>query len=137
MKKDRIPMDGSDEMSSNPFAELDSDELKLVARPPSPPPADTPPADTPPVTNKLPNLGRVEVRRETSGRAGKAVTTIRAFRAGTSQRERSDLLRELKKKLAVGGSMRRDGGLEIQGDQRDRVIAILEEKGYRPVKAGG
>ncbi|MFP6900489.1 MAG: translation initiation factor [Opitutales bacterium] len=132
MKKERIPMDGADEMSNNPFVELDPDELKLVQKTPSPPPA-----DVPPVTAKLPNLGRVEVRRETSGRAGKAVTTIRAFRAGTSQRERGDLLRELKKKLAVGGSMRPDGGLEIQGDQRDRVTVILEGKGYRPVQAGG
>ena len=132
MKKDRIPTGGSEEMGSNPFAEIDSDELELAARPPS-----VPSSDAPAAPSKLPNLGRVEVRRETSGRAGKAVTTIRAFRAGTSQRQRNDLLRELKKKLAVGGSMRSDGGLEIQGDQRDRLTAILEEKGYRPVQAGG
>ena len=132
MKKDRIPTDGSEEISNNPFAEIDPDELELAAKPPAPQST-----DVPALPSKLPNLGRVEVRRETSGRAGKAVTTIRAFRVGTSQRQRNDLLRELKKKLAVGGSMRSDGGLEIQGDQRDRVTAILEEKGYRPVQAGG
>ena len=132
MKKNRVSMDGGDaELTGNAFAGLDSDNFSPGPKPPAKS------VSQKSATRKLPNLGRVEVRRETSGRAGKAVTTIRAFRAGTSKAQRNDLLRELKKTLAVGGSMRSDGGLEIQGDQRDRVTAMLEGKGYRPVQAGG
>ena len=133
MKKDRVSIDGdSGALSDTAFAGLDSGDFAAV-------PTKSSRASVPekPKNRKIPNLGRVEVRRETSGRAGKAVTTIRDFRAGSSKAARSDLLRELKKKLAVGGFLRPDGGLEIQGDHRERVTNILSEKGYRPVQAGG
>ncbi len=131
MKKNRISTEGGDgELGESPFAGLDSSGLSAPTPLPQPVPAK-------PTAKEGPNLGRVEVRRETSGRAGKAVTTIRAFRAGASKAARSDLLRELKKTLAVGGFLRSDGGLEVQGDHRQRVTEILLEKGYRPVQAGG
>ena len=31
----------------------------------------------------------------------------------------------------------RNGGLEIQGDQREKIATILTEVGFRPVFAGG
>jgi predicted translation initiation factor SUI1 len=133
MKKDRISIDGdSSALSDSPFAELDPGNFTTAL-----PTASSKPVPVKPAKPKTPDLGRVEVRRETSGRAGKAVTTIRAFRAGSSKAARSDLLRELKKKLAVGGFLRPDGGLEIQGDHRESVTTMLSEKGYRPVQAGG
>ena len=132
MKKKRVSMEGGGaEWGDSPFTELDSGGLASPGKPVDPPVPEKPQAP------KAPDLGRVEVRRETSGRAGKAVTTIREFRAGTSKVQRNDLLRELKKSLAVGGFLRSDGGLEVQGDHRERVTAILSEKGYRPVQAGG
>ncbi len=132
MKKNRVPVEGgAGEWTESAFGGLDSDNFSAGPKPS----AKSVPEKS--AIRKLPNLGRVEVRRETSGRAGKAVTTIRAFRAGTSKAQRNDLLRELKKTLAVGGFLRPDGGLEIQGDHRERLTAILLEKGYRPVQAGG
>ncbi len=132
MKKKRVPMEGGDAAwSDSPFSGIDSSGLASPAKPIRKLAPEKPPVP------KVPNLGRVEVRRETSGRAGKAVTTIREFRAGTSKAQRNDLLRELKKGLAVGGFLRSDGGLEVQGDHRERVTTILVEKGYQPVQAGG
>lgn len=132
MTKNRIPMEGGDgNWGNSPFSGLEGSELS------SPPPPAPQPVAKQTEKSKGPNLGRVEVRRETSGRAGKAVTTIREFRAGSSKASRTELLREFKKKLAVGGFLRPDGGLEIQGDHREIVTKTLLEKGYQPVQAGG
>ncbi|CAA9478823.1 MAG: Translation initiation factor SUI1-related protein [uncultured Solirubrobacteraceae bacterium] len=78
--------------------------------------------------------GRVRVRRETAGRRGKAVTTISDVPLG------DDGLRELagrlKKRCGVGGSAK-DGRIELQGDHRDTVVALLRADGYDVVLAGG
>ena len=78
--------------------------------------------------------GRVKVRRETSGRRGKAVTTIAGVPLG------DDGLRELagrlKKRCGVGGAVK-DGVIELQGDHRDAVVALLRADGYDVVLAGG
>jgi translation initiation factor 1 len=78
--------------------------------------------------------GRVQVRRETSGRRGKAVTTIAGVPLG------DDGLRELagrlKKRCGVGGSMK-GGVIELQGDHRDVVMEVLRAAGYDAVRAGG
>ncbi len=78
--------------------------------------------------------GRVKVRRETSGRRGKAVTTIAGVPLG------DDALRELagrlKKRCGVGGSVK-DGVIELQGDHRDVVVETLRGEGYDVVLAGG
>ena len=78
--------------------------------------------------------GRVKVRRETSGRRGKAVTTV----AGVPVDD--DGLRELagrlKKRCGVGGSVK-DGVIELQGDHRDAVSEALRAEGYDVVLAGG
>jgi translation initiation factor 1 len=78
--------------------------------------------------------GRVKVRRETSGRRGKAVTTV----AGVPLDD--DGLRELagrlKKRCGVGGSVK-DGVIELQGDHRDVVVEVLRGDGYDAVLAGG
>ena len=78
--------------------------------------------------------GRVKVRRETSGRRGKAVTTV----AGVPLPD--DGLRELagrlKKRCGVGGSVK-DGVIELQGDHRDVVVELLRGEGFDVVLAGG
>jgi translation initiation factor 1 len=78
--------------------------------------------------------GRVKVRRETSGRRGKAVTTVSDVPLG------DDGLRELagrlKKRCGVGGSVK-DGVIELQGDHRDAVAEVLRAAGYDVVLAGG
>ena len=78
--------------------------------------------------------GRVKVRRETSGRRGKAVTTV----AGVPLDDDGlrDLAGRLKKRCGVGGSVK-DGVIELQGDHRDTVVEALKAKGYDVKLAGG
>jgi translation initiation factor 1 len=78
--------------------------------------------------------GRVKVRRETAGRRGKAVTTVSGVPLDdTGLRE---LAGRLKKRCGVGGSAK-DGVIELQGDHRDAVVALLRADGYDVVLAGG
>jgi len=46
------------------------------------------------------------------------------------------LSQELKRACGAGGTVV-EGGIEIQGDQRETVARILSEAGFRPVFAGG
>ncbi|HEY4277263.1 MAG TPA: stress response translation initiation inhibitor YciH [Conexibacter sp.] len=78
--------------------------------------------------------GRVKVRRETSGRRGKTVTTVTDVPLG------DDALRELagklKKRCGVGGSAKA-GVIELQGDHRETVLDVLKSEGFDAVIAGG
>jgi translation initiation factor 1 len=78
--------------------------------------------------------GRVRVRRETSGRRGKAVTTVSGVPAGDD--ELKALAGRLKKRCGVGGSVK-DGVIELQGDHRDVVVEMLRADGHDVVLAGG
>ncbi|MDO8185257.1 stress response translation initiation inhibitor YciH [Conexibacter sp. JD483] len=78
--------------------------------------------------------GRVKVRRETSGRRGKTVTTITNVPLGDDALR--DLAARLKKRCGVGGSAK-DGVIELQGDHRDAVMDVLRADGFDAVLAGG
>jgi len=78
--------------------------------------------------------GIVRIRRETSGRKGKGVTTLTGI--AKPEKELKDLLKQLKKVCGTGGSVK-DGVLEIQGDHRDKLKAVLEKQGYTVKLAGG
>ena len=64
---------------------------------------------------------------------GKPTTIVRNFIGSTSDLEL--LGKELKTKCGVGGTVK-DGYILIQGDQREKVMKILAEKGYKARKAG-
>ena len=74
--------------------------------------------------------GVVRVSRTSSGRRGKTVTLISGLPAG----DLAAVAQELKRVCGSGGAVK-DGVVEIQGDQRARVIAHLE--GHYRVKAAG
>ena len=78
--------------------------------------------------------GRVKVRRETSGRRGKAVTTVSGVPLDDAGLR--ELAGKLKKRCGVGGSAK-DGLIELQGDHRDVVVEVLRAAGYDVVLAGG
>ncbi|AMX04120.1 stress response translation initiation inhibitor YciH [Microbulbifer thermotolerans] len=78
--------------------------------------------------------GVVRIQRETKGRKGKGVTCVRGL--GGTDAELKLLLAELKKRCGCGGALK-DGVIEIQGDKRSEVKALLEAKGFTVKMAGG
>jgi translation initiation factor 1 len=76
----------------------------------------------------------VRVRLERKGRGGKTVSIIEGILSPKIGKEA--LLKHLKNKLGSGGTIQGDL-LEIQGDQRDRLVEVLNELGYKAKKAGG
>jgi len=75
--------------------------------------------------------GVVRVGRTSSGRRGKTVTLVTGLPAGHVE----GVAKELKKLCGSGGAVK-DGVVEIQGDQRARIIAHLEGR-YRVKATGG
>ena len=78
--------------------------------------------------------GVVRIRRETSGRKGKGVTTISGI--PLSNEELKTLAKTLKKRCGTGGAVK-DGIIEIQGDHRDVLRQTLSALGYQVKLAGG
>lgn len=78
--------------------------------------------------------GNVKIRRETKGRKGKGVSIVSGL--PLDQEELKKLAKELKQKLSSGGNIK-DDEIEFQGDQRARLKALLEERGYTVKLAGG
>ena len=77
--------------------------------------------------------GVVRIRRETSGRKGKGVTTISGI--PLSNEELKTLAKTLKKRCGTGGAVK-DGIIEIQGDHRDVLRQTLSALGYQVKLAG-
>lgn len=81
-----------------------------------------------------PGDGTVRVLRETKGRGGKAVTVVRG--APVDAAGLVKLGQELKAACGSGGTVK-DGAIEVQGDHVPKVIALLEQRGWRVKRAGG
>ncbi|EKO3399752.1 stress response translation initiation inhibitor YciH [Vibrio fluvialis] len=78
--------------------------------------------------------GIVRIHKETKGRKGKGVCIIKGLDLDDAPLKL--LAAELKKVCGCGGSVK-DGEIEIQGDMRDKIKAILEKKGFKVKLAGG
>lgn len=67
-------------------------------------------------------------------RKGKPITILDGYTGAES--DFKILAKELKTKLSVGGTFK-DGSIIIQGDYRDRIMKILQEKGFKVKRVGG
>ena len=71
---------------------------------------------------------------EKKGRNGKPVTLIEGFE-GTEE-ELKQISKKIKTTLGIGGSQK-DGIIEIQRDNRDKIMKILQDMGYKTKRVGG
>lgn len=94
----------------------------------------TPNTERPPTKEASKKQITLKVGRETAGRRGKGVTTV--FDMPFSEAIVLDLAAKLKQRCGTGGTVK-DGRIEIQGDQRERIVAELEKLGYKVKRAGG
>lgn len=78
--------------------------------------------------------GIVRLHRESKGRGGKGVTLIKGI--PLAEAELKKLSKELKQVCGTGGTVK-DGIIEIQGEQRDKLKIALEKKGFTVKISGG
>ncbi len=76
----------------------------------------------------------VRVWLEKAGRGGKIVSVIKGVMTPPSGKEA--LVKLLKTRLGTGGAVKGED-VEIQGDHREKIVAILNELGYKAKSAGG
>lgn len=67
-------------------------------------------------------------------RKGKPITILEGYTGATS--DFKILAKEIKTKLSVGGSCK-NNTIIIQGDYRNQIMEMLEEKGFKTKRVGG
>jgi translation initiation factor 1 len=115
-KKQRIATDAAPALQTNPFATLAIEGR--VSQPGG--------TGVPPVTNRsTPKTNeRLLLRRSTAHRGGKTVLILDGFSPAWSDDQLESLLHELKKSLGCGGQV------ELQGELADRLIPLLDSRGF-------
>ena len=79
-------------------------------------------------------LQKVRVQLYSKLKGGKSLSRIYGLEANQITLE--ELCKFIKQKCGLGGSVK-DGEILIQGDQVDKIIKILVEKGYKNTKRSG
>ena len=76
----------------------------------------------------------IYLHRESSGRGGKPVTSVKNLVLSTE--DLRALAKILKQECGTGGTIK-DGVIEIQGEQREKIADLLRKLGYKVKVAGG
>lgn len=87
-----------------------------------------------PKTERPKGDGIVRIQRQVSGRKGKGVSVISGL--DLDDNALNSLASELKKRCGTGGAVK-NGTIEIQGDNRDLLKQLLEQKGFSVKLSGG
>ncbi|WP_440053585.1 stress response translation initiation inhibitor YciH [Pseudoalteromonas sp. T1lg65] len=85
-------------------------------------------------TSKVFKDGAIRIERQTKGRKGKGVMLVVGI--DSEQHDLKKLAKTLKSKMGQGGAIK-DGVIEIQGDDRDKLKSLLESSGFKVKIAGG
>lgn len=148
--ENKIPIQGGHSLGQNPFAALSGVSLPSFAKasvfakatadksegaPSAPPSSAGGGAPAPRQDVPAKSRGRVDLKRTTAGRGGKTVTIVTGF-MGIGLPEKESLCKKMRNACGCGGTVK-DGDIEIQGDQREKIAQILSAAGFRPVFAGG
>jgi translation initiation factor 1 len=86
------------------------------------------------ITNKLFKDGSVHIERQTKGRKGKGVMLVVGI--DSQAHDLKKLAKSIKSKMGQGGAVK-EGVIEVQGDDRDKLKAILEGLKFKVKIAGG
>jgi len=78
--------------------------------------------------------GNVLISLETKGRKGKGVTIVKGL--PITEDELKVLAKRLKAQCGTGGAVK-NGQIEIQGDNRQKLKDLLEKEGYKSKFSGG
>ncbi|CAH9066382.1 putative protein YciH [Pseudoalteromonas holothuriae] len=78
--------------------------------------------------------GFIRIERQTKGRKGKGVMLVVGI--DSQQHDLKKLAKTLKSKMGQGGALK-DGIIEIQGDDRQKLKQILEALKFKVKIAGG
>lgn len=81
-----------------------------------------------------PNQQTAYLHRDSKGRGGKGVTLIKNL--VLAEDDLSALAKRIKRDLGTGGTVK-DGVIEIQGSNRERIAEALTKLGYKVKMAGG
>ena len=76
----------------------------------------------------------IALHRESKGRGGKGVTVLRGLRL--SEADLAALAKTLKQALGVGGTVK-NGVIEIQSQDREKLAEVLRTLGHKVKLAGG
>ncbi len=88
----------------------------------------------PTVKSLPPNQQMAYLHRDSKGRGGKGVTLIKNL--VLSEGDMSALAKKIKQACGLGGTVK-DGVIEIQGENRERIAEVLVKLGYKVKIAGG
>ncbi len=74
------------------------------------------------------------LHRDSKGRGGKGVTLVKNL--VLTESDLNALAKTLKQAVGSGGTVK-DGVIEIQGEQREKIAEVLRRLGYKVKMAGG